>query len=81
MRETLIVGAYSRARRAGEKHCWREVALGNFRSELTAHQLSCLDAIDSNLSELTRTGPESWTEDTVRESGDWRLFAPCRCGP
>jgi hypothetical protein len=50
---------------------WREVAL-NFRSELTTHQLSCLDAIDSSLSKLTRTGPESWTEDAVRESGEWK---------
>jgi hypothetical protein len=51
---------------------WREVAVGNFRSELTTHQLSCLDAIDSNLSELTRMGSESWTEDAVRESGKWK---------
>jgi hypothetical protein len=51
---------------------WREVALDNFRSELTSHQLSCLDAIDSTLSELTRVGTESWTEDAVRESGEWK---------
>jgi hypothetical protein len=51
---------------------WRLVAVSNFRSELTADQLSCLDAIDSSLSELTRMGSESWTEDAVRESGEWK---------
>jgi hypothetical protein len=51
---------------------WREVALGNFRSELTAHQLSCLDAIDSRFSELTRMGAEIWSEDAVRESSEWK---------
>jgi hypothetical protein len=51
---------------------WRLVAVSNFRSELTPDQLSCLDAIDTSLSELTRMGSESWTENAVRESDEWK---------
>ena len=47
---------------------WRLVAVDNFRSELTASQLSCLDAIDGSLSELTNMGSEHWTDDAVRTS-------------
>lgn len=51
---------------------WRSVALDNFRSELTAHQLSYLEAINNALSELTRMKAGSWTEDAVRESAEWK---------
>jgi|ERR1039457_5837110 hypothetical protein len=51
---------------------WRLVAMSNFGSELTASQLSCLDAIDSFLSELTDMGPEHWTDDVVRKSTEWQ---------
>lgn len=50
---------------------WRHVALDNFRSDLTHEQLSYLDAIDASLVELTRMSSESWSEDAVRESGEW----------
>jgi hypothetical protein len=51
---------------------WRLAAVSNFRSELTAGQLLCLDAIDGTLSELTNMGPEHWTDDAVRRSNEWR---------
>src|ERR1700677_136029 len=51
---------------------WREVALSNFRSELTDDQLSCLDAIDRSLSDLTRMEPKHWTEYAVRKSEEWK---------
>jgi hypothetical protein len=51
---------------------WRDVALRNFRSELTVDQLSCLDAIGRRFSELTRMGSEHWTEIAVRESTEWQ---------
>src|ERR1700690_3181202 len=51
---------------------WREAALHNFRSDLTPHQLSCLNAIDGTLSELTWMGAESWSENAVRESAEWK---------
>jgi hypothetical protein len=51
---------------------WRLAAVSNFRSELTAGQLSSLDAIDGSLSELTNMGSEHWTDDAVRQSNEWR---------
>ena len=51
---------------------WRLVAVGNFRSELTAGQLACLDAIDGRLSELSDMGTEYWTDDAVRRSNEWQ---------
>jgi hypothetical protein len=51
---------------------WRLVAVSNFRSELTASQLSCLEAIDGSFSELTHMGSEHWTDDSVRKSTEWQ---------
>jgi hypothetical protein len=51
---------------------WRLVAVSNFRSELTASQLACLDAIEGRLSELTHMGSEHWSDDALRESTEWR---------
>jgi len=53
---------------------WCLVALSNFRSELTADQLLCLDAIDGSLSELTHKGSQHWTEDAVRKSAEWQAI-------
>ena len=51
---------------------WREVALNNFRSELSTDQMSFIESIDQSLSELTRMGPECWTEEAVRQSEEWK---------
>jgi hypothetical protein len=51
---------------------WRLVAVSTFRSELTASQLSCLDAIGGRLSELTHMGSQHWSDDAVRESSEWQ---------
>jgi hypothetical protein len=51
---------------------WCLVVVCNFRSELTASQLSCLDAIRERLSELTHMGSEHWSDDAVRQSTEWQ---------
>ena len=51
---------------------WREVVLNNFRSELSAYQMCCIESIDQSLSQLTRMGPECWTEEAVHQSEEWR---------
>ena len=52
---------------------WREVVLDNFRSELSTDQMCCIESIDQGLSQLTRMGPECWTEEAVRKSEEWKL--------
>ena len=51
---------------------WREVVLNNFRSELSADQMSCIESIDRSLSQLTRMGSECWREEAVRQSEEWK---------
>jgi hypothetical protein len=51
---------------------WREVVLSNFRSELSTDQMSCIENIDRSLSQLTRVGPECWTEESLRKSEEWK---------
>ena len=50
---------------------WRGAAVGNFRSEMTPEQLSSLDALDVSFVELTKAGPEDWTDDSMRMSDKW----------
>jgi len=51
---------------------WREVVLSNFRSELSTDQMCCIESIDQSLAQLTRMGPECWTEEAVRQSEEWK---------
>jgi hypothetical protein len=51
---------------------WREVVLSNFRSELSTDQMSCLERLNRILSQLTGLGRECWTEEAVRQSGEWK---------
>jgi len=51
---------------------WREVVLNNFRSELSTDQIGRIESIDQSLSQLTRMGPECWTEEAVRQSEEWK---------
>ncbi len=53
---------------------WSEVALANFRCELTPAQLSSVGAIARSISDMTRTGPTMWTEDAVRDSSEWKAL-------
>ena len=47
---------------------WCEVVLHNFQSDLSADQISSLENVGRNLSELTHMGAEHWTEQAVRDS-------------
>ena len=51
---------------------WKEIVLNTFRSELSTDQICRMESIDLSLSELTRMGPEHWTEEAVRESDEWK---------
>jgi len=51
---------------------WREIVLNNFRSQLSAKQMSAIEKIDRSLSLLTRMRPECWTEEAVRQSEEWK---------
>jgi hypothetical protein len=53
---------------------WSEVALANFRCELTPAQLSSVGAIARSISDMTRTGPTMWTENAVRDSSEWKAL-------
>jgi len=47
---------------------WRMALMGNFQSEITAQQLSCLEAIQQ---QFGRMGRESWTDGAVNNSAEW----------
>lgn len=51
---------------------WKDATLSNFRSELTGAQTVSIDAISRSLSDMTRAGPQLWTEKAVRESEEWK---------
>jgi len=51
---------------------WREIVLNNFRSELSAGQISSIESIDRALSNLDNMGAEHWTEHAVRKSEEWK---------
>ena len=51
---------------------WHDVAISNFRSEMTSGQLSSLQALDQSLSALTGLGSQYWTDEQVRTSEKWR---------
>jgi hypothetical protein len=51
---------------------WKTVALKNFGPQLTEYQLHCLSALDERLTELSRSNPEIWTENAMRESVEWQ---------
>jgi hypothetical protein len=48
---------------------WRMALIGNFQSEITAQQLSCLEAIQQ---QFGRMGRESWTDSAVNNSAEWK---------
>jgi hypothetical protein len=48
---------------------WRTALAANFQSEMTADQLSCIDAIQQA---FVRMGRESWTNDAVSNSLEWK---------
>jgi hypothetical protein len=48
---------------------WRTALAANFKSEMTADQLSCIDAIQQT---FVRMGRESWTDDAVSNSLEWK---------
>jgi hypothetical protein len=48
---------------------WRMALMGNFQSAITAHQLSCLEAIQQ---QFGRMGRESWTDGAVNNSAEWK---------
>jgi len=48
---------------------WRMALVGNFQSEIFAHQPSGLDAIQWKFGHMDR---ESWTEDAVINSAEWK---------
>ena len=47
---------------------WRMALMGNFQSEITVQQLSCLEAIQQ---QFGRMGRESWTDGAVNNSAEW----------
>ena len=50
---------------------WLDVALHNYRTELTADQLCALKTLDEKLTWLTTNAIEEWTEQAVRNSLHW----------
>jgi hypothetical protein len=48
---------------------WRMMLLDNSQSEISAHQLSCLNAIQQK---FVRMGSESWTDGAVSNSAEWK---------
>jgi hypothetical protein len=51
---------------------WSEVVLRNFSSSLSSEQMCCIESIRRSFSDLTRMGPEHWTEYAVRKSEEWK---------
>lgn len=51
---------------------WRELTLGNYKSDLNAPQLSALTALHKKLEELTAGGEEYWTDEAIRTSREWQ---------
>jgi hypothetical protein len=51
---------------------WREVALHNYRGELSADELAALTALDEKLNWLTANGREHWSDEAVRTSPEWQ---------
>jgi hypothetical protein len=47
---------------------FRTACVGNFRSEMTAEQLSCLDSVDQSLEQMKGR----FTSDAVMNSREWR---------
>jgi hypothetical protein len=48
---------------------WRTALEAHFQSEMTADQLSCIDAIQQT---FVRMGRESWTDGAVSNSSEWK---------
>jgi len=53
---------------------WREVALDNYRKELTVDQVSAISGLDEKFDWLTANGKQRWTDEAVRTSMEWKNF-------
>jgi hypothetical protein len=51
---------------------WCGIAFHNYGSDLNADQQSALKALDQKFSWLTKNAKEEWTDQAIRESGEWQ---------